>query len=114
MEHLVDCLGKETANLNLLELRAEIVERNALRYTPAGIPIAELQLKHCSEQMEAQSVRQVELEVQAVAMGEIARIAMAAPMGSQLGFRGFLARRSRNSKTLVLHLVGIAASQDTE
>jgi primosomal replication protein N len=47
-------------------------------------------------------------------MGEIARIAMAAPMGSQLGFRGFLARRSRNSKTLVLHLVGMAASQDTE
>jgi primosomal replication protein N len=85
-----------------------------LRFTPAGIPVAEVQLKHFGDQTEAQAVRQVEFEIQAIAMGDVAKMAMAAPLGVQLNFRGFLARRSKQSKTLVLHLVGVATSQNTD
>jgi primosomal replication protein N len=73
---------------NALQLDAEIVERNLLRYTPAGI------------------ARVVEFEAPAIAIGDVARQVEAAPMSAQLGFTGFLARRSKQSRTLVFHVTG--------
>ncbi len=94
--------------MNDYRLEAEIVERTLLRYTPAGIPVVEFTLDHRSEQVEAGTARTVEFEAPAIAIGEIARQVDAAPMSAQLGFTGFLARRSKQSRTLVFHVTGFA------
>ncbi|CAN5386346.1 primosomal replication protein N [soil metagenome] len=96
--------------MNALKLEAEIVERNLLRYTPAGIPVVEFTLDHRSEQIEAGSARVVEFEAPAIAIGDVARQVEAAPMSAQLGFEGFLARRSKQSRTLVFHVTGFASA----
>lgn len=89
---------------NLLRLTAVLAERDVLRYTPAGIPIVNARLQHASEQMEAGVARKVELEISAVAAGEISGRFSRAPLGAVMHFTGFLARKSRNSKGLVFHV----------
>ena len=61
-------------------------------------------LLHRSQQMEAGIARVVEFEIAALAAGEISgRFDMAA-LGGMFHFTGFLARRNRNSKSLVFHI----------
>ena len=90
--------------MNQLRLIASIAERDVLRYTPAGIPIVSAKLQHASEQVEASITRQVEFEIAAVAAGEISGRFNRAELGAMLVFTGFLARKSRNSKSLVFHV----------
>jgi primosomal replication protein N len=58
--------------VNRVELTACIVEVNALRYTPAGLPALDLRLEHESSVEEAGQARQVKAAVKAVALGSIA------------------------------------------
>jgi primosomal replication protein N len=90
--------------VNELRLIASISERDVLRYTPAGIPIVSAKLLHGSEQVEAGVKRQVEFEITALAAGEISGRFNQAELGGTFQFTGFLARRSRNSKSLVFHI----------
>jgi primosomal replication protein N len=84
-----------------------LLERKALRYTPAGVPVSEGVLQHASEQMEADTKRLVEMEMAVVALGEAARWLQAAPIGGTVKITGFLAAKSRNSKMPVLHVNSI-------
>ncbi|HEU4622647.1 MAG TPA: primosomal replication protein N [Burkholderiaceae bacterium] len=93
--------------MNALRLSAEIVERDASRYTPAGVPVVDFRLLHRSEIVEAGIQRSVEFEVRAVGIGDICQSIVAAPLAVGLTFTGFLAKRSANSKTLVFHVMGI-------
>ena len=79
-------------------------ERKALRYTPAGVPVSEGWVRHASSQVEAGLKRQVELEVAVLALGEVAKWLEAAPLGGRLKLTGFLAVRSKSSRSLVLHV----------
>jgi hypothetical protein len=45
--------------MNRLILAAELVERGATRYTPAGLPALDLGLKHDSEVMEDRQPRKL-------------------------------------------------------
>jgi len=90
--------------VNQLLLVAAIAERDVLRYTPAGLPIVSAKLSHNSEQIEAGIQRQVELEIAAVAAGEISGRFNRAELGVAFQFTGFLARKNRNSKSLVFHI----------
>lgn len=83
---------------------ASIVEREPLRYTPAGIPIVSAKLLHGSEQIEAGVSRQIDLEIAAIAAGEISGRFNRAELGAKFRFAGFLARKHRNSKSLVFHI----------
>ena len=83
---------------------ASIAEREAVRYTPAGIPIVTARLLHASEQIEAGIPRQIEFEMTAIAAGEISGKFSRAELGVLFRFSGFLARKSRNSKSLVFHI----------
>ena len=94
-----------TESVNRLQLLASIVEREVLRYTPAGIPIVNATLHHSSAQVEADIERLVELEVPAIASGEIAGKFIQAELGIPHQFTGFMARKSRNSKSLVFHII---------
>ena len=100
---------------NRLQLIACIAERDVLRYSPAGIPIVSAKLTHRSEQLEAGVQRQVELEIAALAAGEISGRFNQANLGEIFLFTGFLARKNRNSKSLVFHVTDFEAhSIDTE
>jgi len=90
--------------VNQLRLIAAIAERDVLRYTPAGIPVVSARLEHRSDQVEASIPRQVEMEIAAVAAGEISGRFNQAALGEMFLFTGFLARKNRNSKSLVFHV----------
>ncbi len=89
---------------NLLVLEAALVEREALRYTPAGIPVVSAKLRHESRQREAGGERAVALEVAAVFAGGAAQAADRLSLGANLRVRGFLAPRRKASRTLVVHV----------
>lgn len=91
--------------MNQLQVIASLAERDVLRYTPAGIPIVTARLQHQSEQTEAGIKRQVEFDIAAMAAGEISGRLNKASLGANFRFTGFLARRNRNSKSVVFHIV---------
>jgi primosomal replication protein N len=95
--------------VNQLRLIAGIAERDVLRYTPAGIPIVSAKLLHTSGQVEAGIPRQVEFEIVAIAAGEISGKLNKAELGVTMEFTGFLARKNRNSKSLVFHITDFDA-----
>ena len=80
-----------------------------MRYTPAGMPIVNAVLQHRSQQMEAGIARLTEFEVSAVAAGEISGRFNQAPLGGMYQFSGFLDKKSRNSKSLVFHIIDFSA-----
>lgn len=90
---------------NQFQLIASIAERDVLRYTPAGIPIMSAKLLHSSQQIEAGIPRLIEFEMAALAAGEISGRFSQAELGGTFQFTGFLARKNRNSKSLVFHII---------
>ena len=94
--------------MNHLILAAELVERGATRYTPAGLPALDLGLKHDSEVMEDRQPRKLILMMRAVAIGEITRAIAALPLGQVATFAGFVAA-SRNGRGLVFHVTAVDA-----
>ncbi len=75
-----------------------------MRFSPAGVQIVAARLLHSSEQFEAGGKRLVEFEVATLAAGNIADKLVLAPLGAMYRFNGFMARKNRNSKTIVFHL----------
>ncbi|HRP97240.1 MAG TPA: primosomal replication protein N [Rhodocyclaceae bacterium] len=90
--------------LNQLLFDARLAELRPLRRTPAGVPVAECSLAHESKQPEAGAVRDVSVELQAVALGELATVLAAAVPGMWIRVTGFLAAKSLRSRAPVLHL----------
>ena len=91
--------------MNQFQLIASIVERDVLRYTPAGIPIVTAKLLHNSKQVEAGIERLIEFEISAIALGEIAGKFNQTELGVTYHFTGFMARKSRNSRSFVFHII---------
>ena len=89
--------------MNRLVLAAQVVERSAMRYTPAGLPALDLKLKHESEVSEDGQPRKVSLEMRAVAIGAITKAANVLALGTPCTFAGFLGA-TRNGKGLVFHV----------
>ncbi len=71
------------------------------------MPVTECVIGHQSEQVEAESARRVECEIQAIALGETAKWLQAATPGVQVHLTGFLAARSQHSRQLRLHVTKI-------
>jgi primosomal replication protein N len=92
---------------------ALIAERDGLRYTPAGMPIVNAVLQHRSQQVEAGIARLTDFEVAAIAAGEIANRFGQAPLGGLYQFSGFLNKKTRNSKSLVFHIIDFSAVADS-
>ena len=89
--------------MNHVLITARIIERKALRYTPAGLPALDLVLEHESEVTEAQLVRKVKLDIKAVAIGSIAQQLNQQETGVPLSFAGFLGA-PRNGRGVLLHI----------
>jgi primosomal replication protein N len=89
---------------NRLTLACQLAARDALRYTPAGIPIVSFTVAHASRQIEAGAERGVALELACVAVEDAARTIAAAPLGIGLELAGFLAPKAKAGRQLVLHV----------
>ena len=96
--------------MNQLQFVATILERDVLRYTPAGVPIVSATLLHSSQQMEAGVERLVEFEMAALAAGEISGRFARAELGAVHQFTGFVAKKNRSSKALVFHIIDFSAA----
>jgi primosomal replication protein N len=92
--------------VNQIRLSARIEQIVAVRYTPAGVPVTELQLAHESEVMEAGAVRTVRFNCKAMALGVHADALACADLTASWQFEGFLAA-SRNGKSVVFHIQDI-------
>jgi len=92
--------------MNRLVLSAQLVERGALRYTPAGLPALDLSLKHESEVSENGQPRKVSLEVRALAIGDVTQAVASLALGSPGLFGGFLAA-ARNGRGLRFHITEV-------
>jgi primosomal replication protein N len=88
-------------------LSGRLLERGALRHTPAGLAALEFRLAHESEQDEAGTKRKVQAEIGAIAFEAQARLIAGRPLGSELRLQGFLSAKSRRSKKLMLHVTEI-------
>ena len=84
-------------------LTAQLLERGALRYTPAGLPALDLSLKHESQVTQDGQARQVFFEIKARAIGAITQQAATLELGSTHGFAGFLGS-ARNGRGIVFHV----------
>jgi primosomal replication protein N len=93
--------------VNRLLLSATLLERGALRYTPAGLPALDLVLSHASEVEQAGHRRRVSLEIKALAVGEITAPLGRLALGSAATFAGFLAS-ARNRRGSVFHVTELA------
>ena len=89
---------------NEVLLSGQVLGREVLRHTPAGIPVLAFTLKHQSTQVEGGMPRQVAFEVNAMAVGETAQRMNALEAGQTVRLQGFLASRSRLSTRIVLHV----------
>lgn len=93
--------------MNQLILTGQLLERDVIRFTPAGVPVLSVLIRHESEQTEAGGRRMVECEVSAIAIGDIAEQLNRIDISLTLTFSGFIAKRFKNSKSLVFHIVSI-------
>ena len=92
---------------NRVELSGRLLERGALRHTPAGLAALEFRLAHESELEEAGVKRKVEAEIGAIAFEAQARLIAARPLGSHVKIAGFLSAKSKRARKLVLHVTNI-------
>jgi primosomal replication protein N len=91
--------------VNKLAISGQVTQLEDLRYTPAGLPLLSFVISHVSENIEAGLKRKVECELNAVAIGDLAKTNI--QLGTKLKALGFLAKRSAKSTQLVLHIKNI-------
>jgi primosomal replication protein N len=89
--------------VNQLQLSAVVVQAQSLRYTPAGIPAVNLVLEHESQVIEMDVLRQVKLQLRAIAFGTQAETLARQGLDTVCRFSGFMAS-ARNSKGVVFHI----------
>jgi primosomal replication protein N len=93
--------------MNHLVLNACIIEREAVRYTPVGVPIVNCLLFHRSQVDEAGVTRQIEMKVPAMAIGELSGLIAQCALDQIFCFTGFLAPHSRHTRALRFHLTAL-------
>ena len=96
---------------NQTVLEGKVASRDALRTTPGGVATLTLMLIHQSTQHEANADVVVELEINAVAFGELATEMNSVNEGDNISIKGFLSRKNRFSPMPVLHITQFKFSQ---
>jgi primosomal replication protein N len=89
--------------MNQVLLTGILVEREAMRYTPAGLPALGFRLEHSSVVHDVHAQRKVDMSVKSMAFGAVAERLAVQPLGSSWRFSGFLAN-GRQSKSLVFQV----------
>ncbi len=92
---------------NTVSLNATLAAIDPLRHTPAGLPVVDFILAHASSQTEAGSRRQVEFDMPGKATGDLATRIAQLRQGCQVTVQGFMNRKHRMSRQLVLHVTNM-------
>lgn len=92
---------------NTVSLSATLATIDPLRHTPAGLPVVDFILAHASQQDEAGKQRQVEFDMPAKATGDLATRIAKMRQGCQVTVQGFLNRKHRMSRQVVLHVTNM-------
>ncbi len=87
-------------------LTAQLVERGAVRYTPAGLQAVDLVLKHESIVSEDGQPRKVSMEIKSVVIGALVSSVAQLELGSLADFAGFLGS-TRNKRGLLFHVTSL-------
>ncbi|MEY8688620.1 MAG: primosomal replication protein N [Leptothrix sp. (in: b-proteobacteria)] len=95
--------------MNQVLLTAQLIERAAMRYTPAGLPALDVRLAHASQVDHAGQPRQISMEIHATAIGDIALELNRMEVGASAEFTGFLGKQ-RSGKGVMLHLSAFVSS----
>jgi primosomal replication protein N len=93
--------------LNHFTLTAILVSKDAIRFTPAGIPVMHCQLEHSGEVNEVGIVRKIQMSIEAIAIGPIQRGLEQMDLGTKAVFEGFLAAKSLRNQRLIFHITHI-------
>lgn len=99
--------------VNAVAVSGELKDVEPLRHTPAGIPLLNFTLTHKSQQIEAGYKRQVECELNGIAIGEVAVVMSRMPPGAMVNVEGFLNRKNRMSAQLILHVTNARSHKET-
>ena len=86
-----------------------LVSRADLRFTPAGVAVLQAGLRYQGTVAEAGIERQLDFEMDAIAVGDAAQRLDRQALGADLDVEGFLAPRSRRSRNLILHITEFKA-----
>ena len=81
-----------------------LVAREALRWTPARVPVLDLRIEHGSRQIEAEVERDVSCELAVRAVGAIAQQLEVVALGASMKIEGFLGAKSAKNRSPVLHV----------
>lgn len=89
--------------MNRLVISGALIQVDPVRYSPAGVPIAEAVIHHRGSQaVAAQAARQMECELSVQASGSLATRLAQLSSGTRVTLEGSLNRRSVNSRQLIL------------
>jgi primosomal replication protein N len=94
--------------VNQFLVQAQLAARDALRYTPAGLPALDVRLEHESTQVQEASVRKVTLELRGRAVGSVTQALAEMPLGANGVFSGFLSSQ-RSGRGIVFHITQVQA-----
>jgi primosomal replication protein N len=84
------------------------VSRSVLRYTPAGIAVAEGSFRFNAAVTEAGAERMLDFEFAAIAVGPVAVGLEREPLGQPLTISGFIAPKTHRSTRLIVHITEYA------
>ena len=93
--------------MNHFTLTAILVSKDAIRFTPAGIPVMHCQLEHSGQANEVGVARKIQMSVEALAIGPIQKDLEQMDLGAQAVFGGFLAPKTLRNQRLVFHITHI-------
>jgi len=96
----------DNQQINRLVLTAQLIERGAMRYTPAGVPALDLRLQHESTVSEDGQPRKVSMEIKALGIGTITQHLSGLALGSEGTYAGFLGA-TRNKRGLLFHITAL-------
>lgn len=89
--------------MNRIVISGSVLQREALRYTPAGLPVLQFQLSHNETVIEAGLERQVAFEINVVLLGDLANMHQHLPLNTEFEIEGFIAPTRKSAARLTLH-----------
>ncbi|MBT3826926.1 MAG: hypothetical protein HOF49_03735 [Nitrosomonadales bacterium] len=91
--------------MNKLQIDGEITFEDQIRHTPSGLVVQRFKIKHKSLQEEANSKKQVGIEVEAIFINRDIRKEI--QVGKKGLFMGFMDKKSYKSTQLIFHVTEI-------
>ena len=93
--------------MNHFTLTAILVSKDAIRFTPAGIPVMHCQLEHSGQANEVGVARKIQMNVEAITIGPIQKDLERMDLGTEAVFEGFLEPKTLRNQRLVFHITHI-------